>query len=239
MLAMAVDRIGGLWVVKKSRVYRFDGQAWTTVLCPYIGKPKSHEAPGLHGIAIQTNGNVWIGGTVYGELRKPWEHEDSIWIVDQEQQNWKDGPPMAPLFKFDGNGWRAFGPSHGLNIKWSIPELDEQGRITIKTSKGYYTRQGETWKSVKEADVIADKRWVLRERKRGLLKGYSQLLFRDGERFVEVRPTGHKTGEVSDVGSEQLASLHLVEDRERGCVWLGTLHGLYRIWRAEQGAENE
>jgi hypothetical protein len=239
MLDMALDRDVGLWVVKKSRVCRFNGRTWTTVLCPYIGKPKSREAPGLQGIAIGTNGVVWIGGTVYGEPKEPWEHEAAIWLVDQERKERNDGPPMAPLFEFNGKRWRAFGPLDGLNVKWAIPRLDEQDRLTVKTPKGNYIREDGTWKPVKEYAAFVDKRWILRERKRGLLRGYSELLFRDGEHPVEVQPKNARSGEVLEVRSEQLTLLHIAEDQARNCVWLGTPHGLYRIWLEEQGGLNE
>ena len=58
---MAASGDGSLWVTVKNRAQRYDGQSWKTVLCPYIGKPKSHETTGLFGIAVDTNGNVWIG----------------------------------------------------------------------------------------------------------------------------------------------------------------------------------
>jgi ligand-binding sensor domain-containing protein len=234
MLSMAVDREGGLWVVERFRVLRYSGQIWTTALCPYIGKPASSEAPGFYGIVIETNGNVWIGATAYREPNEPWEHEGTIWTVDQEHKTRSGGPPMAPLFEFDGKRWRAFGPPHGLNVKRAIPELNEQGRIVVKTSSGYYIREGGTWKPVREAEIDAGKRWVLRERRRGLLRGYSELLFRDGQHLVEVQPANAQTGEVLDVRSEQLALLHIAEDRGRSCVWLGSSHGLYRIWREKQ-----
>jgi len=116
-LNLAADHSGSLWIVQKERVQKYDGNTWSTVLCPYIGKPKSSEARGLYGIAIGTNGNVWIGGTVYGEPKEPWEHDYPFWVVDQERRKRNQGPPMAPLFEFNGKGWRAFGPPHGLSVK--------------------------------------------------------------------------------------------------------------------------
>ena len=232
---MAVDRTGSLWVVTRESVHKYDGKTWTQVLCPYVAKSVHRELPELYGIAIETNGNVWIGGTVYGEPKEPWEHEGLIWVVDQERRKRNGGPPMAPVFEFDGKRWRAFGPPHGLNVKWTIPELDSRGRIALKSpKKRYYIREGDTWKSVTEADVIAGKRWVLREGKGGLSRRGSELLFRDGEHLVEVQPTNAQTGEVLDLESEQFVSLEMAEDPTRGCVWLGTFHGLYRIWREEE-----
>lgn len=230
VLAMAVDRDERLWVVQRLQVQRFDGQTWTTVLCPYLANSIHRELSGLHGIAIEKKGSVWIGSTVYGEPKEPWEHEGAIWVVDQERKKRGVGPPMAPLFEFDGKSWRAFGPPHGLNVKWAIPELDEQSQIFASTNKGY-VREGETWKRVEESDVLAGKRWILR--KKGFLGLYAELLFRDGERLVEVLPTNNQTGAVLDLGVEQMASLCIAEDRDRGCVWLGTFHGLYRIWKSK------
>ncbi len=230
MLAMAVDNREDLWVIQKACVYRFDGQTWSTVLCPYIGKPASREPPGLHSIAIGTNGNVWIGGTVYGHPKAPWEHEGAIWVVDQERKKRGEGPPMAPLFEFDGKRWRAFGPPHGLNVGSATPESDERGHLRVWTSPTeQYVRDGETWKSVKAPDVPVGKRWFLIRK-----RGRAELVFRDRERLIEVRPRDHQTGEVLDVGTEQLILLHTAEDGKRDCVWLGTSHGLYRIW-VEQG----
>jgi hypothetical protein len=246
---MAVDRDGKLWVVDKLRVLRYDGQTWSTVLCPYIGKPRSYEAPGLRGIAIETNGHVWIGGTAYGELQEPWEHEGAIWVVDQEHKKQGDGPPMAPLFEFDGKSWKAFGPQQGPNAfykgkeerpmggtprGWASPQLDEHERVMVNTPTGYYIRDGDVWKPAREPDALANNRWVLRKPNQGHLNSYSELVFRNGESLVEVRPTDHRTGEVLDLGSYQLASLKIAEDSARGCVWLGTWHGLYRIWPESQ-----
>lgn len=224
--AMAVDQNGSLWVVDKSSVQRYEDETWSTVLCPYIGKPASYEAPGLRGIAIETTGNVWIGGTVYGVPKEPWEHEGSIWAVDQGRKKRNGGPPMAPLFRFDGKIWRAFGPPYGLDVKWANPELDQQGRIRAATPKGYFMFDGRTWERLtKEPDVTVGKRWILKER----ASGYAELLFREGERLVEVRPTDNRTGEVLDVRSQHIRSFSVAEDRNTGCLWLGTSHGLYKI----------
>lgn len=229
MLAMDVDSRGILWVVQKAGVHTFDGQTWTLVLCPYIGKPASREAPGLHSIAIGTNGNVWIGGTVYGHAKAPWESKGKTWVVDQERRERGEGPPMAPLFEFDGKRWKAFGPPHGLNVGSASPELDEAGRIRARTSPSEkYIRSGDKWKPAKESDIPVSKRWALMRS-----RGHAELVFRDGERSIQVRPVDDKTGEVYDVGSDQLVSLHIAEDRNRGCVWLGTPHGLYRIWQED------
>jgi hypothetical protein len=144
---------------------------------------------------------------------------------------------MAPLFEFDGRYWKAFGPRHGLNLKkyeWAIPELDELGRIRVRTPRGSYVLDGETWEAITKPEV---KQWVLRERRSWFTRG-SELLYRDGENLIEVRATDHETGEVLDIRSEQRVMLHLVEDRYRGCVWLGTWHGLYRIWRDRARALN-
>lgn len=232
-LGMAVDRTGSLWVVCKQFVHKYEGRSWTTVLCPYVGKPASVEPPGLYGIAIDAQGSVWIGATVYGEPEAPWEHDGPFWVVDQARKKRGDGPPMAPLFAFDGKLWRAFGSPHGLGLRkheGAIPELDGQGRVVAKTPKGYYLREGETWRPSQGVDLSAGKSWVIRERRRGVLPGYAELLFREGDRLVEVQPIDHKTGEALDFGSEQFVALRMAEDRGRGCVWLGTMHGLYRIW---------
>ena len=245
MLDMALDREGGLWVVQKLRVSRFDGQTWSTVLCPYIGKPKSYEAPGLRNIAIGTHGSVWIGATAYREPSEPWVHVSPIWVVDQAHRKRNGGPPMAPLFEFDGKGWKAFGPPHGLDAfyrtkgnraaggtprGWAIPMLDESGRIRVATPNGHYIREGKLWKPVKQFDAFASKRWVLEEHKKGSSKRGLELLFRDGEHLVEVHPANAQTGEILELGSERIVSLKIAEDPTRGSVWLGTRHGLYRIW---------
>lgn len=228
--AMAVDQQGVLWIVNKQRVEKFDGGTWNTVLCPYVGKPKSVEATGLNGIVIDRHGHVWIGGTVYGNPTGPWESEGPTWLVDQQQKQRGDGPPMAPLFEFDGKRWRAFGPTEGLNVKWAIPKLNAQGQIGVKTSNNYFVREDGIWRATQGTETDAGKRWILRDGKRGQIRGYSELLFRDGQRLFEVQPANAKTGELLDIRSEQLALLHIAEDPGRGCVWLGTPHGLYKIW---------
>src|SRR5438034_6616217 len=63
------------------------------------------------------------------------------------------------------------------------------------------------------SEVLRGKRWVLREGKKGILEGYSALLFRSEERWVEIRPEEARTGKVWDLGSEQLALLNIAEDR--------------------------
>ena len=236
ILAMAVDDQGALWIVNKERVQRYDGRSWNTVLCPYIGKPKSVEASGLYGIVIDTNGSIWTGGTVYGNPMAPWEIESPIWVVDQKLKQRGDGPPMAALFEFDGKRWRAFGPSDGLDVKRATPELNAQGRIVVKTSRGHRIWEGDTWKSIREPEINLEKRWVLRKRKRGLRTDYAELLYHDGQHLVQVRPANAETGEVLDLRSERRPLLHIAEDLGRGCVWLGTSRGLYKICPEEREA---
>jgi len=231
ILGVAVGREGELWVLSKEKVQTYGDGTWRTRLCPYIGRPKSIEAPGLVGIGIGTNGNVWIGGTVYGEPAQPWEHEGPVWVVDQGREQRNGGPPMAPVFEFDGKAWRAFGAPHGLDVKWAVPELDEQSRMTVRTPRGRFIREGDSWKALKGVGGFAGKRWVLQGRKRGLIKRGAELLYRDGERLLEVRPADARTGAVLDLGAESLPLLVIAEDPTRECVWLGTSHGLYRIWR--------
>jgi hypothetical protein len=235
-LGMAVDQSGGLWVVTKYIAQRYDRKTWTTMLRPYFDRSIHLERPGLFGIAIATNGNVWIGGTVYIEPEPPWTHEGTIWVVDQSRKRRGDGPPMAPMFEFDAKNWRAFGRPHGLGMKMhdtAIPKVDGLGRITAKSREQYYLLDGGHWKPVNELEIFAGKRWILREPKKGFLPGYSKLLFRDGDKLIEVHATDHKTGKVLDLQSKQLVSLELLEDQRRGCIWLGTDDGLYRIWREE------
>lgn len=239
-LGMAVDNRELLWVVTRDSVQKYDGQAWSTVLSPYIAHTVHRELPQLYGIVIGTNGSVWIGGTLYGNPEPPWEHDGTVWVVDQELRKRGDGPPMAGLYEFHGKGWRAFGTPHGLGMQprdTVIPELGGQGRVMAKTRKGYYVRERETWTLLKEPDVHAGNRWVLRALGTSRPPGYfAELLFREGDRLVQVRPTDQRTGEVLDLGSKPLRVLRMAEDRNRGCIWLGTMHGLYRIWPEQEVA---
>jgi ligand-binding sensor domain-containing protein len=234
ILGMAADRKGSLWVVTHENVQKYDGKTWTTVLSPYPGRVRMETAT-LYGAAVGTNGDVWIGGNAWGKLTEPFEHEGAIWVVDQEDKKRNGGPPMAPLFEFDGSKWKAYGKPQGLNAGFAVPELDGLGSVVARTPAGYFFHKGEIWEPVGEADALAGRRWILRMRNKGLLEGHSELLFRDGKRLVEVRPTDAQTGEVLDVGSEQFGLLCIAEDGARDCVWLGTTHGLYRIWREENG----
>jgi hypothetical protein len=233
-LGMAVDHGGSLWVVTRDRVQKYDGRAWSEVLSPYIVGTAHRELPQLYGVVIGTNGSVWIGGTVYGDAKPPWEHTGAVWVVDQEQRKRADGPPMAGLYEFDGNGWRAFGPPHGLGIEprdTVIPELDGQGRVIVKTRNRHYIRDGENWIREDDLDVYSGKRWVLRSLGTSKPPGYfAELLFRENGRLIPVRPTDHRTAEVLELASEPLRVLRMAEDQNRGCIWLGTMHGLYRIW---------
>jgi hypothetical protein len=245
MTSMAADHDGNLWVVDRFRVFRYDGDGWNTVLCPYIGKPANSEAPGFGGVAIETNGIVWIGATAYGEMEAPLDHEGLIWIVDQEQKKRAGGPSMAPLFEFDGKRWRAFGPADELDAfykekkersgavgetprGWATPQFSRSGHVTVVTPNGRYQRDGELWKPLESPDQSAGERWVLRPHDR--FGNYGELFYRDGDRLVKVEPTINQTGEVLDLRSDPFASLHFAEDQTRHCVWLGTWHGLYRIW---------
>jgi len=233
-LGMAVDSGGALWVVTRESVHKYDGQSWLTVLSPYLARTVHRELPQLYGVVVATNGSVWIGGTQYGNPEPPREHDGTVWVVDQKLKKRGDGPPMAGLYEFHGSGWRAFGSPHGLGIQSRdtvIPKLDGQGRVAVTTRKGYHVRQGENWKPLTESDVHAGKRWVLRGRSRGWLRGYfTELLFREGERLVRVQPRDNQTGQVLDFRTESLGRLHMAEDRTRECIWLETTHGLYRIW---------
>lgn len=246
MTSMAADHDGNLWVVDRFRVFRYDGDSWNTVLCPYIGKPASYEAPGFGGIAIETNGIVWIGATAYGEMEAPLDHEGLVWTVDQEQKKRAAGPPMAPLFEFDGKRWRAFGPADGLDAfhkeksdravggtprGWATPQLSRLGHVTVVTPNGRYQRDGEFWKQLESPDQSAGARWVLRPHDR--FGSYGELFYRDGDRLVKVEPTIGQSGEVLNLQSDNFTSLHLAEDQARRCVWLGTWRGLYRIWVEE------
>jgi ligand-binding sensor domain-containing protein len=231
LFGMAVDHQEALWVVTTYNVQRFDGKTWKTMLCPYLDNSIHPELTALRGIAIGTNGNIWIGATLFNQPQGPWSHEGPVWVVDQAQKTRSDGPPMAPLFEFDGKRWRAFGPQHGLAVKsngGAYPALDELGRIQVRTSEGRYLLEGETWKPITKPEV---KQWILRERKNGFFRSGAELLYQDGENLVEVLATNQQTGKLMDLRSEQKVTLCLVEDRKRNCVWLGTSHGLYRIWR--------
>ena len=231
---MAIDKQGAVWIATRENVQKYDGKTWTTVLCPYIGKPKSSEAAGLIGIVVDSNGSIWVGGTVYGKPNQPWEHDGPIWVVDQKRKKRNDGPPMAPLFEFNRVLWRAFGTTHGLEIRQVFPELNQQGQIVARTSRGYFLREGDTWKPANNIDAFPNKRWILREREQGRSSSGSELLFRDIEHLVEVQPKEVETGEVLDLQSARWLSLELAEDLTRNCIWLGTWHGLYRIWQVEE-----
>lgn len=239
-LGMAVDNGGSVWVVTRESVQKYNGRTWHEVLSPYIAGAVHRELPQLFGIVLGSNGNVWIGGTAYGNPQAPWKHDGAVWVVDQGRRERADGPPMAALYEFDGKGWRAFGPPHGLGVQprdTVIPELDGQGRVTVKTRGGIYVRDGENWTRVTELDVHAGRRWVLKALGASRPPGYSaELLFRDGDRLVPVRATDQQTGEVLDLESEPLRVLRMAEDSSRGCIWLGTMHGLYRIWVEQEGA---
>jgi len=236
-LGMAVDQSGSVWVVTRDSVQRFDGKIWTEVLSPYVAGKVHRELPQLFGIAIEESGNVWIGGTVYGEQNAPWEHPSAVWTVDQQRRKRGSGPPMSGLYRFDGSGWRAFGSPHGFVVQTrdtAIPELDGRGRIVIKTRRGYLAPDGESWKSVSESEIAIGKRWVLRGRKDSVPTGYyAELLFQNHETVVPVMPTSTQSGEVLDIGQEPLSVLRLADDPVRDCVWMGTMHGLYRIWRTD------
>lgn len=209
------------------------GPNWTTVLCPYIGEAANIEAPGFQGLTIDKRGVVWVGSVVYGEPSAPWEHVGPVWVVDQERKTRGNGPPMAALFAFDGIGWQAFGLPNGLPLQehqGATPKLDVDGRIVLNASGGDCVREGARWRHTQQVDEFAGKRWILRERQKGLSGGYSQLLYREGQLLVEVRPNDHNTGKLLDIRSEWLRSLCIAEDSESGSLWLGTAHGLYRIW---------
>lgn len=231
IFGMAVDHQEALWVVTTYDVQRYDGKNWNMMLCPYLADSIHPELAALCGIAIGTNGNIWIGATLYNQPQGPWSHEGPVWVVDQARKMRSDGPPMAPLFEFDGKRWRAYGPQHGILVKSygrAYPALDKLGRIQVKTSEGYYLLEGETWKPTATPEA---KQWILQKRKPS--QGGVELLYKDGENYIEVRATNHQTGKLMDLRAEQLDSLRLVEDHHRNCVWLGTDHGLYKIWQDE------
>jgi hypothetical protein len=247
MNSMAADRDGNLWVVDRFRVFRYDGKSWSMVLCPYVGRPASSEATGFGGVVIETNGIVWIGATAYRGMEAPLEHESLIWIVDQDHKARAGGPPMAPLFEFDGSRWRAFGSQDGLDAfytgregsaargtprGWAAPHLNHAGELTVATPNGHYRRDGESWKPVAVPDLSASRRWILR--KHGRSGDYGELLYGDGDRLVKVQATSDRTGEVLELKSDSFASLQVAEDPARNCIWLGTWHGLYRIWVEER-----
>lgn len=233
-LGMAVDKGGSLWVVTRDCVQKYDGHTWCEVLSPYIARTVHRELPQLYGMVVDTNGSVWIGGTVYGNPQPPWQHDGAVWVVDQGKRKRADGPPMAGLYEFDGKGWRAFGPPHGLGMlprDTVIPKLDGQGRVTVNTHTGYFIRDGKSWTRVEELDAHAGRRWVLRAVRPSRPSGYfTELLYRDGDRFVAVQPIDQQTGAVLDLGSEPLRVLRMAEEPNQGWIWLGTMHGLYRIW---------
>lgn len=238
-LDLAVDKSGSPWLVTPESVYKYNGQAWTQVLCPYLAHAVSYKRPKLFRIAIESNGNIWIGGTTHGVPQAPWENTGLIWVVDQAHKARNGGPPIASLYEFNGKGWKAFGPADGLNVKQAIPEIGRFGVLGVHTrdQDGYYVRNGRTWKLVDGDEVSAPKQWILRESRIGNRAGYySEMFFRDGKILKRVQPIDNKTGELLDLGAEPFDALCIAEDRKRNCVWLGTMHGLYQIWR-ENGRE--
>lgn len=227
ILGIAADHNGGLWVVTHENVQKYDGKTWTTVLNPIWGKV-NNEVYTLAGVKIGTNGHIWIGGSEHGKMTEPFEHEGAVWVVDRENKKRNGGPPMAPLYEFDGRKWKAYGKPQGLNVDWAKPELDGNGQVVARSversSEKFFVQSGTTWNLTGDAEALAGKRWILRTIRR------TELLFRDGQQMVEVRPTDARTGEVLDISLEQSGLVCIVEDPARGCVWLGTTHGLYKIW---------
>jgi ligand-binding sensor domain-containing protein len=234
VLGMAVAPTGILWIVTKYAAYKYDGKTWTSALCPYFTNSIHRELPGLFGLAIETNGNVWIGGTVYSETKAPSAHVGEVWLVDQARRDRSQGPPMAPLFLYDGVRWMAFGAEVGLKVKSARPVSPAGERIMAWTSNGYYVRVKERWsKLAPQPDAFAGQHWSLSERKDKFLRGYAKLIFRLGDQRIDVHPVNRETGEVLNLQSEQLASLRIAEDKRKSCLWLGTWHGLYRIWHVK------
>lgn len=231
ILDMAVDRQGALWVVGRQNAYKYKEATWTTVLCPYVGKPRSSEAPGLVGIVIDADQHVWVGATAYGVAEGPWVSRGAVWVVDQATKQRSSGPPMVPVYEFDQQHWHAHGPPQGLNVRWARPVLAKDGQVRLITPKGEYMYETDTWTPTGNEDVADCGRWSLREHRRGI-SSFCELLYVDGLRKIAVHPIDVNTGGVAFNTLEQLPLLHLIQDGKRKCVWLGTSHGLYRVWRA-------
>ena len=141
---------------------------------------------------------------------------------------------MAPLYMYDGVRWMAFGAEAGLKAKSARPVTPAPGRILAWTPNGYYVRAKERWSKLgSQPDFLTGQHWSLSERKRGFLSGYAKLTFRLGDQKIEVHPVNPESGETLNLDSEQLALLRVAEDKRRSCLWLGTRHGLYRIWHVK------
>jgi hypothetical protein len=144
ILGMVADRTGCLWVVTHENVQKYDGATCTVVLSPYPGKVR-REQGSLSGAAIGKNGDVWFGGNAYGKMTEPFEHDGAIWVVDRENKKRNLGPPMVPLYQFDGSKWKAYGKPQGLNSYFAVPEMDGLGGIVARTPAGYFVQRGESW----------------------------------------------------------------------------------------------
>ncbi len=51
---------------------------------------------------------------------------------------------MAPLYEFDGKGWKAYGRPQGLNVDFVVPELDGHGRVVARAYDGYFIQKGDS-----------------------------------------------------------------------------------------------
>lgn len=225
-IALATDVKNTLWVVERTRVLKYDGTNWMTVLSPNTGRGISYKSTLLLGVAIATNGCVWIGSTAHQSNLGAGMYKGPAWLPSAPKDEATDGPPMAPLFEWNGTHWRAFGEPHGITSSWILPHLAPDGRLVARGETACYIREGERWKTVGETEVFAGKQWLLKS------SGSSrkELLYWHENHFVPVRPFNDRTGGILEVSALGGASVRIAEDAKRNCVWLGCLRGLYRIW---------
>jgi hypothetical protein len=229
-VGIAADRSGNVYVVEKYRVQRYDGSSWASVLDPFVVEPNSNRPDGFNGIEVDGHDVVWIGANRHGKPAGQSGHDGPIWTVSPRPEDGGLGPPKAPLFAFDGRGWRAFGASDGLDFRWCHPRLNREHEIRINTPDGVFRPQGQTWvPSGRQYEVYSGKHWLLRE----AAHGEGELVYLEGDKEIVVKQVESGTGELLDFSSERLTPLSLAEDRATGRAWLGTWHGLYLIWRKD------
>jgi ligand-binding sensor domain-containing protein len=157
--ALAIDGRGNIWIASAGLV-KFDGVNWTVYNTSNSGLPVN----GIHKIAIDRQGNVWIGTiggglvkfdginwTVYNRsnsgLPYDWVYEIAI---DAQGNKWigtYQGLLGGGLAKFDGVNWTVYNTSNsGLpdNFANAIT-IDDKGNKWIGTRGGLVKFDGVNW----------------------------------------------------------------------------------------------